>query len=164
MNDGTYANKTGRVLEDLVESTFGSHGFDVLPYSKFVKNPEKFGYDLVLKNAPYTNIYGMKGRSEFLVKSKTYDLDLRIECKWQQVSGSVDEKFPYLYMNVIEQIEEPFVIIICDGLGARAGSIQWLRDAVSEFKFRDGNPDYKEKRIEVFNMTEFVKWANQALR
>lgn len=164
MTDGTHANKTGRVLENLVENTFGSHGFQIVMHSKYIKKPEKYGDDLVIKHAPYTNIYGMKGRSEFLVKSKKFNLNIRIECKWQQVSGSVDEKFPYLYLNVLEQIEEPFVIIICDGSGARTGSIQWLRDSVSEEKFRGLNPDYKAKRIEVFNMMEFVKWANNTLR
>jgi hypothetical protein len=29
-----------------------------------------------------------------------------IECKWQQVSGSVDEKLPYLYLNCIEAMPE----------------------------------------------------------
>jgi len=50
--------------------------------------------------------------TEFLLKSKEYNFNVRIECKWQQVSGSVDGKLPYLYLNSIEAMPESNIIII----------------------------------------------------
>ena len=94
---GGSANRQGRVLEQTVIPTFVAHGFEVVPYSRWSKYPDRYGHDLLLKHVPYTTIYGHNGFSEFMATSQRLALAVRIECKWQQSSGSVDEKFPYLY-------------------------------------------------------------------
>ena len=55
--------------------------------------------DLLVRRVPYQSIYGHRGVTEFLAVSASRGLAVRIECKWQQSQGSVDEKFPYLYLN-----------------------------------------------------------------
>lgn len=111
-------------------------------------------------NVPYQTIYGQKGRTEFLLSSKTHGLDIRIECKWQQSNGSVDEKFPYLYLNSIEAIPENHIIIIADGKGFKPGAIPWLKNAIKEQKYTDNKN--KDRKIDVMNLTEFLTWANNA--
>jgi hypothetical protein len=49
--------------------------------------------------------------------SKAHGVHVRIECKWQQSAGSVDEKLPYLYLNAIESMPEDHVIIVYGGGG-----------------------------------------------
>jgi hypothetical protein len=93
-------------LESTVIGTLNSKGFLSVPYREWQKNPTQFGSELLLRNVPFVTIYGHPGKSEFVLLSERYGLRIRIECKWQQSSGSVDEKFPYLYLNCIEQMPE----------------------------------------------------------
>jgi DNA adenine methylase len=72
---------------------------------------------------------------------------LVIEAKWQQANGSVDEKFPYLVMNIREQY--PYAaIVVLDGGGFKEGAKDWLRRQVDD------------KLVHVFNMMEFQRWTN----
>jgi hypothetical protein len=109
---GSYASKQGHILESTVESTFREKSFEVLMFRKWQKKPEQHGKELLLKNCPFTNIYHQPGNTEFLLKSEKYNCEIRIECKWQQSSGSVDEKFPYLYLNCIEAMPEKHIVIV----------------------------------------------------
>ena len=118
-----------------------------------------FGDGLLLENIPFITVYEHPGNTEFLLISKKYDLTMRIECKWQQVHGSVDEKLPYLYLNTIEAMPERNIMILIDGAGLKAGAIAWLRNAVKKKKYTDESN--KGKNILVFNLTEFFTWANK---
>ena len=97
-----------------------------------------------------------------MLKSKKFDCEIRIECKWQQSNGSVDEKFPYLYLNCIEAMPEKEIVIIVDGGGAKVGAITWLQETVKSKKYTS---DYNnDKIIHVFSLAEFIKWANIRFR
>lgn len=154
---GNQANQTGNVLEQTIASTFASKGFEVLMYREWIKHPDAHSSDLLLKNVPYDTIYGHKGNTEFLLKSERLDLEVRIECKWQQVAGSVDEKFPYLYLNCIETMSENEIILIVDGGGYKAGALAWLKAAVQERRYQTD----PAKEIRVFSLVEFLTWANK---
>ena len=106
MTQGSFANSSGTNLERTIIATLDSKGFDTVPYRQWVKKPEKYGTELLLRNVPFTTIYNHPGKSEFLLQSAKYGLEVRIECKWQQSPGSVDEKFPYLYLNCVEAMPE----------------------------------------------------------
>ncbi|MGF1512146.1 MAG: PD-(D/E)XK nuclease superfamily protein [Elainellaceae cyanobacterium] len=159
---GGAANRQGKVLESTVVPTFASRGFTVMRYSAWRKRPRDYSTELLLKNVPYTTIYGQRGYTEFLVKSERFGLNTRIECKWQQSTGSVDEKLPYLYLNCVEAMPELDVIIIAGGGGMKPGAIPWLRSAVEQGKYL--TPGAARKRIQVFSLEEFLAWANRALR
>lgn len=159
---GGLANSSGNTLEKMVIATFESKGFEVEMYRKWVKQPEKYGNELVLRNVPYETIYGHNGNTEFLIKSAIYDLEIRIECKWQQSSGSVDEKFPYLYLNCIEKMPESTIIIIVGGGGAKLGAVEWLKSAANSRKYwKDDKPT---KEILVMDLEGFIIWANNMFR
>lgn len=159
---GGAANHQGRILEKTVVPTLESHGFEVVAYSAWRKNPGNYGTELLLKHVPYTTIYNQKGFTEFLVKSERFGLNVRIECKWQQSSGSVDEKLPYLYLNCIETMPETDIIIIAGGGGMKPGAIPWLKDAVRQRKYVSS--EMPRKNIQVFSIEEFMTWANKTLR
>ena len=157
-----YANKSGKVLEATVISLFRQHGFQEVPFRVWSKSPQSYGPDILLRDVPYTSIYGHKGKTEFLAQSTRLSLAVRIECKWQQSSGSVDEKFPYLYLNCIFAMPEDFIIIVLDGGGAKPLAVSWLKNAAET---RHLVPDNKpQKKILVFTLAEFIIWANRALR
>src|ERR1017187_2407806 len=112
MEKGTSSNVSGNQLEVAVKTVLTGKGFELVNYRKWEKNKEKFGEELLLANVPYTTIYEHKGNTEFLLISKKYNLHMRIECKWQQVAGSVDEKIPYLYLSAIEAMPEKTIMIL----------------------------------------------------
>lgn len=154
---GAQANKTGRILESTVENAFRQHGFSKLSHKEFrmlelIGNGATEG-DYLVKNYPYTSIYGHQGKTEFLAVSSRRKLRVRIECKWQQCSGSVDEKFPYLMENC-RIMPEDCIIILVDGGGCKPGALAWLKKAAG---------DCAEKDIRVLDITGFLKWANTEL-
>lgn len=158
---GNLANDTGNNLERTVKDIFSRKGFEIIKYRQWIKNPKLYGNELLLENVPFETIYKHKGNTEFLAKSKKYNLEIRIECKWQEVAGSVDEKFPYLYLNCIEAMPESTIIIIVDGGGYKTGALQWLKE-VSEDNIYVKNSEHKD--IKVFSLAEFMVWANRTFR
>jgi hypothetical protein len=159
---GTLANDSGNVLEQTVKTIFAAKGFSLQRYRDWSKNPAKYGSELLLVNVPFETIYQHKGTTEFRLVSGRYSMDIRIECKWQQVSGSVDEKLPYLYLNCIEAMPEEDIIIIIDGDGWKRGAVEWLRNAVKEGKYTDESN--RGKAIQVMDLKEFITWANSTFR
>ncbi len=159
MEKGTKSNVTGNQLEQAVKTVLSGKGFEIVNYRIWDKNKEKFGDELLLENAPFASVYEHNGNTEFLLISKKYNLRIRIECKWQQVAGSVDEKLPYLYLNTIEAMPEKSIMILIDGAGWKAGSIKWLKNAVKEKKYT--TDENRDKEIFVFSLTEFFTWANK---
>jgi hypothetical protein len=159
---GTLANDSGNLLEQTVKTVLSSKGLKKLRYREWLKNPEAFGKELLLFNVPFTSIYDHKGSTEFRLLSDRYSLDIRIECKWQQSAGSVDEKLPYLYLNCIEAMPEKHIIILIDGDGWKSGAIPWLKKVVEEKKYTSETS--KDKTIQVMNLKEFITWANSTFR
>ena len=160
-SQGGYANSSGSILEQTIVSTVEQKGFEVVPYSEYHKRPLDFGSELLLRNVPYTTIYGHSGKTEFLLLSKDLNLEIRIECKWQQTSGSVDEKFPYLYLNCVETMPEKTIFIVVGGSGAKPGAVQWLKYAAQNKLFMAAD---SEKDIRVLSLEDFLVWANRVLR
>ena len=161
LGQGGLANSSGNTLEQTIVATLASKGFAVAMYRAWVKEPAAYPAEILLCNAPYETIYGHRGNTEFLLLSARYNLNIRIECKWQQSAGSVDEKFPYLYLNCVEQMPEDQILIVVDGGGAKAGAVEWLRRACAERLYLA--PD-SPKRITTMNLVEFITWANRSLR
>jgi hypothetical protein len=162
MNQGAQANVSGNLLEHTVRSIFAKKGFKVARHADWEKNPAEYGEELLLTNARYRTIYSHKGTTEFLLISGLHSMKIRIECKWQQVSGSVDEKLPYLYLNCIEAMPEDWIIIIIDGNGWKQGSIDWIKGAVREKKYTSA-ANY-DKRIDVMDLKDFITWANHMFK
>lgn len=97
------------------------------------------------------SIYGLPLFTDFWVHGAPGFPDgLAIEVKWQQSPGSVDEKFPYLALNIQQCYPCP-AIVIADGGGQRPGALHWLRGQVA------GN------LLAVFSLAEFLAWANRHL-
>lgn len=159
---GGQANRTGNVLEQVVVSTLSAHGFSIVPYRSYEQAPDKYGSEVLIRNVPYTTLYGGRGRTEFLISSDRYNLRTRVECKWQQTAGSVDEKLPHAYLSCVEAMEEDDVIILIDGAGFRAEALQWLRRVASERRYIP--PTRPSKQVRVYGTTEFLTWCNNTFR
>ena len=156
MTDGSKANVTGKVLELAVEDLLSRKG-----YEDPTKVVPKRGRLEALRASPLTrkyakqvyigkSIYGTDLYADFLISKDGEETIL--ECRWQQVSGSVDEKFPYMDLNIRERFPCP-AIVIADGKGCKPGAMAWLRNRVPE------DPNLKA----VYDLAEFIRFANDWL-
>lgn len=95
----------------------------------------------ILKNCGYyverdvnagLGIYGGTVNAEIVAhNSKRFPQGLIVKPYYQSVSGSADQKFPYMVLTARESYELPSVIVY-DGGGYQQGAIDWLRNEVDE--------------------------------
>lgn len=151
---GATANFTGRQLENFVEETLKNNSWKFIEKNKF--------RDTIDESNLFSKKGGMFFTREYLVGKTLYDTNWKIdflvsnldgkifgiECKWQQSSGSVDEKFPYLVLNIKEKCPYPCIIIV-DGDGYKPKAKEWL------------NRQVDEKLLAVLSLNEFVKFTNK---
>jgi hypothetical protein len=126
------ANSTGRVAEDVLAEVLRSIGL-------------QFDRQVVIG----TTIYGGELRVDFVVHNFTrFPLGLAVESKWQDVGGSVDEKFPYLVANIRQRYHIP-AVVIAHGGGHRGGALEWLRACCDD------------RLVGVYTLEQFISWANR---
>ncbi|PIR98023.1 MAG: hypothetical protein COT89_01555 [Candidatus Colwellbacteria bacterium CG10_big_fil_rev_8_21_14_0_10_42_22] len=146
------ANKTGNQLEQFVARTLESRGYtEFWNHKKQVfENRKAVGGKQYAQQVPCgTSIYETQRKCDFLVLNKEkFPEGLIIECKWQQSSGSVDEKYPFSLFNIIK-IGVPTIILL-DGGGYKKAAMDWLKDQV----------DPRRALIGVYSMSEFQTQVN----
>ena len=94
------------------------------------------------------SIYGKPVRADFYLPAA----DRCVEVKWQQIGGSADEKFAFLYLNAMRGTYPCPLIVVAAGGGARSCAVDWLRGQV------DG-----DHLAAVYTFEEFMTWANRSL-
>jgi hypothetical protein len=78
-------------------------------------------------------IYDAYLKSDLFVRDPVHFKEgLHIECKWQQTPGSIDEKYAYTMLSLI-QFTRPSLIVLA-GTGARPTAVEWLRSQAKESK------------------------------
>lgn len=150
ISQGAQANLTGNRLERFIEHSLVDGGFakvaDKIALTNSMGSFTKPSYASQV-NIGHT-IYGTDLICDFLLfHPQKWPEGLVIEAKWQQVSGTVDEKYPYFVMNVWSS--EYATVFVLDGGGYRPGAEQWIRAM------------QRENLLHVFNMAEFQTWVNQ---
>ncbi len=148
-SQGGKANMTGNRLEQTIESLLRNCG-----YEKY-RNKQELGLMAEAEKPVYctqvkigSNIYDTALKCDFLLfHPQKWPKGLVIEAKWQQVGGSVDEKYPFLVLSIRKSIFE--TILLLDGGGYRPGAEKWLRRQTDS------------KLLQVFNLSEFIIWVNQ---
>lgn len=132
---GAKANMTGQTAEDVIYCILKERGYEV-------RRQVKIG----------TSIYGSDLTCDFVVNGlPAFEDGLIIESKWQSVSGSVDEKFPYLVQNIRQRFPFPAFVVLGGG-GAKAGAIKWLKEQI------DG-----QSLVAVFSFEQFLLWVMEDL-
>lgn len=154
---GHNANKSGKWLEDEVEKTLNFYNIPSINFrlvgARFGKkitkqNPKGF----LLKNVPYINMYGHESRGEFVLQLSNRG-PIRIECRRQDVRGSVDEKLPYLIGNCYS-FEEKDIILVIEGKGMREAARKFVVNATRAIAY---------KNVKVMTCNQFKYWAKKVL-
>jgi hypothetical protein len=156
MTQGARANKSGNILEGNVEAILKGHNyFQVGNYvpKEYILNaallPKRYGKEVYIG----TGIYHTEVKIDFyVVGSPAMSSGLIIECKWQESPGSVDEKFPYLNMNIQYYYPAPTIVVL-GGQGMREGASNWLKNRVND----------NHNLLAVYSLDRFIAWANKNL-
>lgn len=146
-----------KAVRKILESTFRELEFKIFSQNeigKLVELPDRF----VVRNSTYITIYKQKGRSEFLVVDMVKNIKMRIEIKLQKTSGSVDEKFPYFYLNAATA-HDADVLIILDGGGYKYGAKKWLENMIEEEWLL-----ISEKKINIYNIVDGLKYIKETFK
>jgi len=155
INSGRQANKTGNTLELFIQRLLSDNGYLEFWNHKdqLFSNRHNVGGKQFAKQVPCgMSIYETKRKCDFLViNNEKFPDGLIIECKWQQSSGSVDEKYPFTIFNIFK-IGVPTIILL-DGGGYKRNAMVWLKEQV--------NPN--RALIGVYNMAEFQALVNKGL-
>lgn len=163
MSQGARANANGKIGERILVPMFEENGYTVVRWSEY--NRHRSTYEamdkLVILQYPYTSIYEQVGKTEFLVRNKVLDRVIRVEVKWQQAAGSVDEKYPYLWLNAVYAYPENEIVLVVDGGGYKPGARKWLESVCDKRWLLDEQPD---KHVAVMTFAEFVAFFNREMR
>lgn len=146
---GTIANSNGNTLENFVANILTAKNYTLLEGSLFTAALN--GKQAIYSKQVYVgeSIYDTPLRSDFYIYHPDKWKDgLIIECKWQQSGGSVDEKYPFLVLNIKEKFPAKTIVVL-DGNGYKPGAKQWLE------RQKDS------KLLHVLSMTEFLVLCNQ---
>ena len=91
LTPGATANLNGKTFENRIE---------------YIIQGKTANYE---SQVPYTNLYGSnRARMDFYINGK---IDLNVECKFQKVSGSVDEKIPFCIENLLKQDKDGVLVL-----------------------------------------------------
>lgn len=160
MTQGGRAAKSGNVLESTVEGTLLGHRY--ISLDEDLPKKQRLGFLLSSSNIPKRyarqvyigpGIYGTDIYVDFyIIGSSSISSGLIIECKWQQSGGSVDEKLPYVNLNIQKCYPAPAVVLI-DGGGMKPGSISWLTKQVV----------FNPNLLAVHTLASFIAWSNNNL-
>ena len=154
-SSGAKANWNGKMFEDFVHDHLVRNGWkfikskDLLKEGKSITRVDLFDDHwekwFTTQYKLTETIYKNPWKVDFLLHDERTKKSLVIECKWQQSSGSVDEKYPYLVRNIKEKSPHPCLVLL-DGDGYKPAAKEWLESQVDK------------KLIGVLSMSEFVKW------
>lgn len=153
---GSTANHTGVHLERFIEDALRGEKYIYIKNDVYQRRVTEEGGKWFNTSKFYTKqfnlckgIYDTQIRCDFILyNSEKHPCGLIIESKWQQASGSVDEKFPYLERNIRERYPHNTIVVL-DGGGYKPGADTWLRSKVA------GN------FIGVYTMMEFQTFVNK---
>ena len=160
LTKGARANKSGIILENQVENILRTYNyFQISPHlpkkqqREFILNsillPKRYAKQVHIGTGIYdTDIYV----DFFVVGLPIMPKGLIIECKWQESGGSVDEKFPYLNLNIQNSYPAPTIIVI-GGEGMRGGAVDWLKARVED----------NHNLVGVYTLDRFIAWTSKHL-
>lgn len=128
----SHIKRKTKPLESFFEDALLALGYSELPNHKkqvFANRAAIGGKQYKQQVYVGPTIYQTRRVVDFLlINNEKFPDGLIVECKWQKSAGTVDEKYPYLYYNII-QSKAPTIILL-DGGGYKPAAKQWLKGQV----------------------------------
>lgn len=150
MNQGRQANKNGQMLENQIKERIASENYKQIKGKDFFLHKNLFPDQKIFAHqcCICQSIYDTPYKADFIIyHPEKHSNCLAFEIKWQSISGSVDQKYPYMVNNIKEKFTCPAIIIL-DGKGYRPQAFDWLKNQIDT------------RLVGVFTIVEFFNWAN----
>jgi hypothetical protein len=113
------AIRSGRILEKLVHQELN-----------------KISNVIIIPQYKYGDIFGTRARIDFFVEEKLNKSKFFIECKNHNVTGSLDQKFPYYIENIRQnKYEDNPLIFVLNTNGIRPKVMDYLINNTSKFNY-----------------------------
>jgi hypothetical protein len=117
-------------LKRIIEEEFTRRGVHSRNARDNGDNDDMLSPRLLLKNVPYVSIYKRQARSPFLYRH-FQDAAIRIHYACQEGNGSVDEKFPFMFLNARDAMPENEIWFVIDGDGAKEEGVEWFKEVAA---------------------------------
>lgn len=148
-NSRSRDTRTGDKLESFIEHLLKETDYQETSSSAFENGQEMLHPAYAKQFQIGETIYGSKRYVDFIIfHPERWPKCLVLEAKWQQTSGSVDEKLPYL-VECIKHSKYPTAIVL-DGKGYREGARNWLHGKAGQ-----------DCLLHVFSMSDLQTFANE---
>jgi hypothetical protein len=152
MTDGAKAARTGMNFKAQIRTTLTSNGFTEITVQAMQERLASMTENTIVYDGKFfamnvhigTDIYTCPWKADFVAVNGTTVRILHV--RWQQVGGSVDQKFPFFVENARRLNYKS--IFILGGDGFKQGARKWLQNQKNA------------RIIEVFTEEEFQEWAN----
>ena len=109
MTSGYTAVMNGKAFENKIEDII----YNKTGYKSILNSKTKTLDNNLIRQYIFENIYGGSSRLDFRLNFK--NITYYIECKFQRVNGSVDEKLPYTLLNINQHEGTKIIVIEGDG-------------------------------------------------
>lgn len=146
-----------RLLEEDIIRTAKMLGIHICRHESAKDALDMFANIRLIQNVPFTNVWGYEGRSEFVLQSQIPARSIRIECKYQNGSGSTDDKLVKTVVELQTTIPEDESILVIDGIG-------WDKRKIQKVKEWAANGKFGPKALAVMSATEFKPWLRTFCR
>ena len=133
----------------LVESSLAQRQYASVSKNRIRELIQSVGEPAYARNVVQgINLFGSDMKRHYLIyHPEKWSKGLAIEVRWQGVSGSAYEKFPFFVMNIKKSCIE--TVILLDGPGLKPDVIDWVKRQTGY------------RLIEALNRAEFQSWVNQ---
>lgn len=178
------AGKNGSAFESVVHS-LNDLGFKLFENSEVEKmEDDEKPLRYIAHDVPYNSLlkqksdeYGIpkrngKSRTEFVIVAKNAistpefptngPLTIRIECKWQEVSGTTSNKLMLTVADLQYGPPEKNIILLMDGNGFDETTHQLVQEWCEDGIHWKRAPKSEPKNIRKMKLEEFINWANRA--
>ncbi len=135
-----------KYLLEFIESNLLESGYQLVDRIR-VDQMRSFGFPIYARNIGVgKNIYNLERKGHlFLYHPQKWKNGLVIEVRWQAVNGTVDEKFPFIVMNIKRSGLE--TVIVMGGEKLKPQVFEWVQNQIGY------------RLVEVFDPIEFQNWA-----
>lgn len=136
MVSGKRANRHGKHLEDYVAGELTDAGYEAVWPPFLIWAMREMSQPVYAAQVEVgRDIYGKMRRVDYLLfHPLKHPRGLVIQCKWQSVGGTVDQKYPFEVLCIAQG--EFDTIIILDGGGYAPGAEQWLRSQAGKNRLK----------------------------
>lgn len=169
ISGGTTANLHGQSFEKHIITQLESKGLETITSKEFDKVLQLSNFKEKLnEHYPngviatgrnyYKSIYGNPNCfNEYRIFKD--GIIYRLECKWQQKSGSKHEAIPYFYLNFVENCFKESVVIFVYGGEYMDKPSKWLKNAWKNRKYIT-DPNF-DKDLKILDLDNFISWSNE---